>query len=114
MRRLSAKASASTTTGWPEQRGCSQAASGMTIRCHVLSGLKPVAWLDTGTHESLIQASTFIEAIENRQGLKVACLEEIAYRMGFIDADAVLELAHPMAKNGYGHYLINLVHHHEK
>ena len=68
-----------------------------------------IAWLDTGTHESLIQASTFIEAIENRQGLKVACLEEIAFRMGYINADQVIKLAQPMVTNGYGQYLINLV-----
>ena len=68
-----------------------------------------IAWLDTGTHESLNQASTFIETIESRQGLKVACLEEIAYRRGFIDADAILRLAQPMAGNGYGRYLIDLI-----
>ena len=68
-----------------------------------------IAWLDTGTHESLIQASTFIEAIENRQGLKVACLEEIAYRMGYIDAAQILKLAQPMISNGYGQYLVNLI-----
>ncbi|MFA5181416.1 MAG: glucose-1-phosphate thymidylyltransferase RfbA [Syntrophales bacterium] len=68
-----------------------------------------IAWLDTGTHESLIQASTFIEAIENRQGLKVACLEEIAYRMGHIDAAQILKLAQPMINNSYGQYLVNLV-----
>lgn len=68
-----------------------------------------IAWLDTGTHESLIQASTFIEAIENRQGLKVACLEEIAYRMGHIDAAQILKLAQPMINNGYGQYLVNMV-----
>jgi glucose-1-phosphate thymidylyltransferase len=68
-----------------------------------------IAWLDTGTHESLIQASTFIEAIENRQGLKVACLEEIAYRMGYIDVPQILKLAQPMINNGYGQYLVNLV-----
>ncbi len=68
-----------------------------------------VAWLDTGTHDSLNQASAFIETIENRQGLKVACVEEIAYRMGYIDADQVLKLAQPMAANGYGNYLINLI-----
>ena len=67
------------------------------------------AWLDTGTHESIMQASNFIEARELRQGLKVACLEEIAYRMGYIDANKVLELAGPMDKNGYGRYLIDLV-----
>jgi len=68
-----------------------------------------IAWLDTGTHESLTQASTFIEAIENRQGLKVACLEEIAYRMGHIDATQILKLAQPMINNSYGQYLVNMV-----
>ncbi|HAJ26730.1 MAG TPA: glucose-1-phosphate thymidylyltransferase [Syntrophus sp. (in: bacteria)] len=68
-----------------------------------------IAWLDTGTHESLTQASTFIEAIENRQGLKVACLEEISYRMGHIDAAQILKLAQPMINNSYGQYLINMV-----
>jgi glucose-1-phosphate thymidylyltransferase len=67
------------------------------------------AWLDTGTHESLQQASLFIEIIERRQGLKVACLEEIAYRMGYIDADKVRALAEPMRKNDYGQYLLELV-----
>jgi len=68
-----------------------------------------IAWLDTGTHDSLNQASAFIETIENRQGLKVACLEEIAYRMGFIGAEQVLKLAEPMVNNGYGHYLVHLI-----
>lgn len=68
-----------------------------------------MAWLDTGTHESLLQACNFVETIEARQGLKVACLEEIAYRKGWIDADAVRELAEPMAKTGYGQYLLELV-----
>jgi glucose-1-phosphate thymidylyltransferase len=68
-----------------------------------------IAWLDTGTHESLTQASTFIEAIENRQGLKVACPEEIAYRMGHIDAAQILKLAQPMINNSYGQYLVNMV-----
>jgi glucose-1-phosphate thymidylyltransferase len=67
------------------------------------------AWLDTGTHESLLEACTFIETIEKRQGLKVACIEEIAYRMGYIDADQVRELAKPLAKNGYGQYLLEVI-----
>ena len=67
------------------------------------------AWLDTGTHDSLSEASTFVEVIEKRQGLKIACLEEIAYRNGWITADRVRELAQPMAKNQYGQYLLNLL-----
>ena len=67
------------------------------------------AWLDTGTHESLMQASNFIEVIEQRQGLKIACLEEIAYRMKYIDAEQVEELAKPLIKNGYGQYLMDLL-----
>lgn len=66
------------------------------------------AWLDTGTHDSLSEASTFIEVIEKRQGLKVACLEEIAYKRGWISIEHVHELAKPMIKNGYGQYLMNL------
>ncbi len=64
------------------------------------------AWLDTGTHESLLEASSFIQTIENRQSLKVACLEEIAYEMGYISKEKLLELATPLSKNQYGQYLI--------
>ncbi len=67
------------------------------------------AWLDTGTHDSLMEAGQFIETIEKRQGLKVACLEEIAYRMNYIDADQVKKLAKPLLKSAYGQYLLNLV-----
>ena len=67
------------------------------------------AWLDTGTHDSLSEASTFVEVIEKRQGLKIACLEEIAYRQGWISAERMVQLAQPMAKNQYGQYLLSLV-----
>ena len=67
------------------------------------------AWLDTGTHDSLSEASTFIEVIEKRQGLKIACLEEIAYVNGWITTDRVRELAQPMAKNQYGQYLLHVI-----
>lgn len=68
------------------------------------------AWLDTGTHDSLSEASTFIEVIEKRQGLKVACLEEIAFNQGWITKEKLKELAQPMLKNSYGQYLLNLFH----
>ncbi|MFK5938625.1 MAG: glucose-1-phosphate thymidylyltransferase RfbA [Sulfurimonas sp.] len=64
------------------------------------------AWLDTGTHESLLEASMFIQTIEKRQGLKVACIEEIAYEMNYITAEKLIELAQPLKKNGYGQYLL--------
>lgn len=67
------------------------------------------AWLDTGTHDSLSEASTFIEVIEKRQGLKIACLEEIAYKQGWIDAEKLKETARPMLKNDYGKYLMSLI-----
>jgi glucose-1-phosphate thymidylyltransferase len=67
-----------------------------------------IAWLDTGTHESMLQASNFVETIESRQGLKVSCPEEIAYRNGYIGKDQLLTLAQPMKKNGYGAYLQQL------
>lgn len=67
------------------------------------------AWLDTGTHESLLQAANFIQTIEQRQGLKISCPDEIAYRLGLISAEQVVRLAEPLKKNGYGKYLLNLV-----
>ena len=66
------------------------------------------AWLDTGTHDSLSEASTYIEVLEKRQGLKIACLEGIAYEMGWIDRGKLRELAAPMARNQYGQYLLRL------
>ncbi len=68
-----------------------------------------IAWLDTGTHESLLQAAHFIQVIQERQGLHVACVEEIAYRMGYINAEQVERLARPLAKNEYGQYLLGLL-----
>ena len=70
------------------------------------------AWLDTGTHESLLEASNFIGAIEKRQGQKIACIEEVAYRMGYIDAEQVRRLAGPLVKNAYGQYLLRLTDSH--
>lgn len=68
-----------------------------------------MAWLDTGTHQSMLQASNFIESIEERQGLKVACLEEIAYRKGYINKEQIIELAKPLLKNQYGQYLMKII-----
>jgi glucose-1-phosphate thymidylyltransferase len=76
---------------------------------HVEQLGRGIAWLDTGTHEALLQASTFIQTIEERQGLMVACLEEIAWKMGYIGTEDVLRIAEPMRRNLYGQYLIRLV-----
>ena len=78
-------------------------------RLHVEKLGRGVAWLDTGTHEALLQASTFIQTLETRQGLMVACLEEIAYRMGWITATDVERIAKPMRDNAYGQYLLRVV-----
>jgi glucose-1-phosphate thymidylyltransferase len=68
-----------------------------------------IAWLDTGTHESLLDAANFIKVVEDRQGLKIACLEEIAYRQGYINAEQVRRIAEPLQQNGYGQYLMELL-----
>ena len=68
-----------------------------------------MAWLDTGTHSSMLQASNFVEAIQNTQGTYIACLEEISYRKGWISAEEVKELAKPLMKTGYGQYLVDVV-----
>ena len=67
-----------------------------------------LAWLDTGTHESLLEASNFVEAIQKRQGLYVACIEEIAFRRGYINKDQLLDLAQPLMKTDYGRYLVEI------
>jgi glucose-1-phosphate thymidylyltransferase len=77
------------------------------LACEVMG--RGMAWLDTGTHESLLEAAQYIETIERRQGLKIACPEEIAYRLGYIDAAAIERLGNSMAKNGYGQYLLDLL-----
>ena len=71
------------------------------------------AWLDTGTHDSLAEASIFVEVIEKRQGLKIACLEDIAYKNGWIDKEKMRELAKPMLKNPYGQYLLKVIEEHD-
>jgi len=78
-------------------------------KLHVEKFGRGIAWLDTGTHKSLMQASNYIETIENRQGLKVACIEEIVYRKGYIDAAQVEALARPLLKNDYGRYLTDML-----
>jgi glucose-1-phosphate thymidylyltransferase len=78
-----------------------------TLEVSVLN--RGTAWLDTGTFQSLMQASEFVRVIEERQGLKVGCIEEVAYRMGFIDKKQVEVLANPLVKSGYGKYLLNLI-----
>ena len=86
------------------------------IDCYLQEGSLNVAkisrgstWLDTGTHQSLLHAAAFIETIESRQGMKIACPEEIAYRMGYISADQLFEIAGPLRKSGYGEYLLNII-----
>lgn len=76
---------------------------------HVEKLGRGIAWLDTGTHESLMQAASFIQTIEERQGLKISCIEEIAYRMGYISPEQLEKLAEPLVKNGYGKYLMDLL-----
>ena len=77
------------------------------LKVAVLS--RGVAWLDTGTFGSLLQAAQFVEVIENRQGLKIGCIEEVAYRMNFIDRDQLEKIAQPLVKSGYGQYLLNMI-----
>lgn len=78
-----------------------------TLKVQLLG--RGMAWLDTGTHASMLQASNFVEAVQNTQGTYIACLEEIAYRQGWIDAERVIELAQPLLKTGYGKYLVDIV-----
>lgn len=80
-----------------------------TLRLEILG--RGMAWLDTGTHESLHDASTFIETVEKRQGLKIACPEEVAYRMGYIDATQLRRLADPLRQSAYGQYLLSTLNH---
>jgi glucose-1-phosphate thymidylyltransferase len=76
---------------------------------HVMKLGRGIAWLDTGTHESLLQASNFIQALQERQGLMVACLEEIAFKMGYITPEHVARIADQMKGNGYGQYLLRML-----
>jgi glucose-1-phosphate thymidylyltransferase len=78
-----------------------------TLRVEILG--RGIAWLDTGTHSSLLAAANFIETVQNRQGLKIACLEEIAYRLGYIDAKQLKEVARRLGASEYGQYLVQLV-----
>lgn len=78
-------------------------------KLHVVNFGRGMAWLDTGTHDALLEAANFVKTIQSRQGVMVACLEEIAYRNGWIDKEKVLELAKPLMKSKYGEYLVNLV-----
>ena len=78
-------------------------------KLHVERMKNGFAWLDTGTHDSLMQAAAFVQTIQDRQGLKIACLEEIAYKNGFISKEKVMKLAEPLMKNEYGQYLMAMV-----
>ncbi|MBC8052982.1 MAG: glucose-1-phosphate thymidylyltransferase RfbA [Sphingobacteriaceae bacterium] len=80
------------------------------LKVGVLS--RGTAWLDTGTFNSLMQAGQFVQVIEERQGLKIGCIEEVAYRMGFINADQLRQVAEPLVKSGYGQYLLKIIHQH--
>ena len=88
---------------------CQMTCRKTTIHFQIVPFGRGFAWLDTGTHESLAEASTFVEVIEKRQGLKVACLEGIAYRNGWISEEKMRELAKPMLKNQYGQYLLKVI-----
>jgi glucose-1-phosphate thymidylyltransferase len=79
----------------------------MALKVHNFS--RGVAWLDTGTPESLLQAATFVETIEQRQGLKIACIEEVAWRMGFIDDDRLSQVGQSLQKSAYGQYILSLL-----